>query len=86
MLGGGTLLEQTQRRVARSVSPLRTHASLPTADFSRQVLTPAADRLAVLPVSGTAWNDLGDPGRVLATRRAVAEAAAGLGRPVAVGQ
>jgi hypothetical protein len=27
------------------------------------------DRLAVLPVRGVHWNDLGDPERVLATRR-----------------
>jgi hypothetical protein len=38
-------------------------------NFSRHVLTARPDRLAVLPVRGVHWNDLGDPKRVLATRR-----------------
>jgi len=33
------------------------------------VLSVRPDRLAVLPVRGVHWNDLGDPERVLATRR-----------------
>jgi len=33
------------------------------------VLSVRLDRLAVLPVRGVHWNDLGDPERVLATRR-----------------
>jgi hypothetical protein len=33
------------------------------------VLTARPDRLAVLPVRGVHWKDLGDPERVLATRR-----------------
>jgi len=32
------------------------------------VLTPSALRLAVLPVIGVEWNDLGDPGRVVTVR------------------
>jgi mannose-1-phosphate guanylyltransferase len=48
---------------ARSV-----YAALPTADFSRDVLQARPAALAVLPVSGVGWNDLGDPARVLATR------------------
>jgi mannose-1-phosphate guanylyltransferase len=37
------------------------------ADFSRQVLSAATDRLLTLRLSNLEWNDLGDPGRVLAT-------------------
>jgi hypothetical protein len=47
----------------------RLYCGLPSVDFSRQVLTARPDRLAVLPVRGVHWNDLGDPERVLATRR-----------------
>lgn len=47
----------------------RLYCGLPAVDFSRQVLTARPDRLAVLPVRGVHWNDLGDPERVLATRR-----------------
>jgi hypothetical protein len=47
----------------------RLYCSVPSVDFSRQVLTARPDRLAVLPVRGVHWNDLGDPERVLATRR-----------------
>ena len=35
------------------------------ADFSRQVLTPAANRLLTLPLCNAGWNDLGDPERVM---------------------
>jgi mannose-1-phosphate guanylyltransferase len=49
----------------------RLYCGLPSIDFSRQVLTARPDRLAVLPVRGVHWNDLGDPERVLATRRRV---------------
>lgn len=47
----------------------RLYCGLPAVDFSRQVLTVRPDRLAVLPVRGVHWNDLGDPERVLATRQ-----------------
>jgi mannose-1-phosphate guanylyltransferase len=47
----------------------RLYCGLPSVDFSRHVLTARPDRLAVLPVRGVDWNDLGDPERVLATRR-----------------
>jgi mannose-1-phosphate guanylyltransferase len=60
------------------------YAALPPVDFSRDVLARHPARLAVLPVSGTTWSDLGDPARVFAARRAVAEI--GPSRPVAVGQ
>jgi mannose-1-phosphate guanylyltransferase len=44
------------------------YARLAPIDFSRQVLAAQPDRLAVLPVRGVEWNDLGDPGRVRETR------------------
>lgn len=47
----------------------RLYCGLPSVDFSRQVLSARPDSLAVLPVRGVHWNDLGDPERVLATRR-----------------
>jgi len=61
------------------------YAALPTADFSREVLAVRPERLGVLPVSGVAWSDLGDPARVFATRRQV-ERWASVARPLAVGQ
>jgi mannose-1-phosphate guanylyltransferase len=60
------------------------YRALAPADFSRQVLEGRPERLGVLPVSGVAWNDLGDPARVLATRRA-AEHWTGAGHRVAAG-
>ncbi len=47
----------------------RLYCGLPSVDFSRHVLTARPDILAVLPVRGVHWNDLGDPERGLATRR-----------------
>jgi mannose-1-phosphate guanylyltransferase len=41
---------------------------LPVADFSRDVLQRAADRLAVVPVARCGWTDLGTPERVLRWR------------------
>jgi hypothetical protein len=46
----------------------RLYCGLPSVDFSRQVLAARPDRLAVLPVRGVHWSDLGDPERVLAAR------------------
>ncbi len=47
----------------------RLYCGLPSVDFSRQVLSARPDSLAVLPVRGVHWNDLGDPDRVMTTRR-----------------
>jgi mannose-1-phosphate guanylyltransferase len=47
----------------------RLYCGLPSVDFSRQVLSARPDSLAVLPIRGVHWNDLGDPERVLSTRR-----------------
>lgn len=55
--GGALELDQ-----ARQLEDL--YAGLPIIDFSRTVLAAAPDALAVLPVKGVAWSDLGDPGRV----------------------
>jgi hypothetical protein len=49
----------------------RLYCGLPPVDFSRHVLSARPDRLAVLPVRGVHWDDLGEPERVLATRRRV---------------
>lgn len=60
---------------ARVTTPWETnaaralYATLPSTDFSRTVLTPSASRLAVVPVTGVDWNDLGDPGRVGSVRQ-----------------
>src|SRR5262249_45515217 len=60
---------------ARLTTPWEAHAAsavygeLPSVDFSTSVLTPSAASLAVLPVTGVEWNDLGDPGRVAAVRQ-----------------
>jgi mannose-1-phosphate guanylyltransferase len=43
------------------------YAALASTDFSKHVLEARAADLAVFPVSGLTWNDLGDPARVLAT-------------------
>jgi mannose-1-phosphate guanylyltransferase len=45
------------------------YRGLPPADFSRGVLGASAQDLAVLPVRGVAWSDLGRPERVLAVGR-----------------
>ena len=45
----------------------RLYSALPPADFSKDVLTPRAADLAVLPVKGVTWSDLGEPRRVMAT-------------------
>ena len=47
----------------------RLYCGLPSVDFSRHVLGVRPDRLAVLPVRRVHWDDLGEPERVLATRR-----------------
>lgn len=47
------------------------YAGLPAIDFSKRVLQARPSELAVLPVSGLDWNDLGDPARVLATQEQI---------------
>jgi mannose-1-phosphate guanylyltransferase len=43
----------------------RLYDKLPSVDFSRQVLEKCPEGLAVLPVCGVDWSDLGEPDRVL---------------------
>ena len=45
----------------------RLYSGLPPADFSKDVLMPRVVDLAVLPVKGVAWSDLGESRRVMAT-------------------
>lgn len=59
----GTLWED---EAARAV-----YGRLGSVDFSKQVLQRHPVGLAVLPVTGLAWNDLGDPARVRATQERV---------------
>lgn len=55
----------------------RVYVGLESADFSRAVLARQPGRLAVMPVRGVLWSDLGDPARVRTTRREVELLAAG---------
>jgi mannose-1-phosphate guanylyltransferase len=55
-----------EHRVARAV-----YGRTPSRDFSREVLAARPPNLAVLPVRGVEWTDLGDPRRVLAVRSGV---------------
>lgn len=45
----------------------RVYSRLPSIDFSGQVLATRPANLAVLPLAGVEWSDLGEPGRVMAT-------------------
>lgn len=47
----------------------RVYAGLPSFDFSRDILAAQPGSLAVLEVSGVAWEDIGHPSRILAARR-----------------
>ena len=77
------LVEAATPELFRALSPLRTvpgtgaeaqavdslYDSIPNTDFSRDVLAKHAERLAVLPVPGVSWNDMGEPRRVLNSLR-----------------
>jgi mannose-1-phosphate guanylyltransferase len=52
-----------EKRVADAI-----YARTPSRDFSREVLATRPPSLAVLPVHGVEWTDLGDPRRLLAAR------------------
>lgn len=45
----------------------RTYETLPTVDFSRDILAHQVERLLLLRDSRSGWTDLGSPGRVLET-------------------
>ena len=77
------LIEQTLPDLARAFLPIRrfmgtpleatvveaVYRQLSAADFSKGVLGGSPAHLAVLPVRGVAWSDLGRPERVLAIGR-----------------
>jgi mannose-1-phosphate guanylyltransferase len=52
---------KTEEQVLRTV-----YRALPSVDFSGRVLAKFPTELAVLPVTGVSWSDLGDPKRMLA--------------------
>jgi mannose-1-phosphate guanylyltransferase len=74
------LVEDTLPDLSRAFRPVRrfmgrpleaavvetVYRDLATTDFSKNVLSGRPERLAVLPVRGVAWSDLGRPERVLA--------------------
>lgn len=49
----------------------RLYRGIPASDFSRDILAKRPENLAVLPVAGVSWEDLGRPGRILEARRRV---------------
>ena len=61
-LAGTRVEPAAARAVYRTLHPV---------DFSREILETDPSSLAVLPVSRIVWNDLGEPDRVLATRRSL---------------
>jgi mannose-1-phosphate guanylyltransferase len=52
----------------------RLYRGLPMSDFSKDILARRPENLAVLPVAGVSWEDLGRAGRILAARRSVGPA------------
>jgi len=70
-------LPELQRTVARVWSAIGTpdedeaikvaYAAIPCRDFAGDVLADNATDLAIVPVQGLYWNDLGDPRRVYET-------------------
>ena len=55
----------------------QVYIDLPVLDFSIFVLQARPERLAVVPVRGIGWNDLGDPARLRMTQDVVSLAQAG---------
>ena len=64
----------------KSASIRQLYAYLPSRDFSQSVLATRPPSLAVLPVTGVAWCDLGEPRRVVAMRACLNAAPARPGR------
>lgn len=66
------LYETFRTAVARDGTEPSTEAMaavydrMETADFSKRVLSEAAEKLSVLSLGDLGWDDLGDPGRVSA--------------------
>jgi len=57
-------LMETALARAASAALDELYATIPAADFSRDVLVGSERRLRVLPAHGCGWTDLGTPGRV----------------------
>jgi len=55
------------------VSVRQLYSRLPSTDFSREVLAMCPASLAVLPLKGVEWSDLGEPRRVMATLARIGE-------------
>ncbi len=60
----GTAWEQPSLR--------KVYSHLPSTDFANDVLQTRPGNLAVLPLDGVGWNDLGEPRRVMATLARIA--------------
>jgi len=73
-------IRQALTTTGESASLRQLYAYLPSLDFSHNVLASRPPGLAVLPVTGVAWCDLGEPGRVAAARACLSAAAAQPGR------
>lgn len=72
-----TPLRSSLGRLGEVHAARQVYAGLPTVDFSRLVLQARPERLAVMPVRGVGWNDLGDPTRLRMTQDLMSLAAAG---------
>jgi len=51
----------------------RIYETMPTRDFSKDVLQEASDELAVLPLEGVLWSDWGRPERIVETLRSIGQ-------------
>ena len=70
--GNGTRLSSLTRGTPWEDDAARAvYGRLSSTDLSRHVFQASVESLAVLPVSGVGWNDLGDPARVQATRERI---------------
>jgi mannose-1-phosphate guanylyltransferase len=52
---------------AEAMTVQSIYSRLPSSNFSDEVLARRSEHLAVLPVTGVAWSDLGEPNRVMAS-------------------
>jgi mannose-1-phosphate guanylyltransferase len=64
-------------RAGEPLAARQVYAGLAPVDFSKFVLQAVPERLAVVPVRGVGWNDLGDPARLQMTQGVVRHAVAG---------
>jgi mannose-1-phosphate guanylyltransferase len=64
-----TYVRETVGGPLETAAAARAYVLMAPADFSRDVLAACPSELAVLPVRGVGWSDLGTPSRVLALAR-----------------